>query len=85
MAYKYDPHEFWSSVDRLKDIRARLQEFPPHIRRKLQYLIYMAMEATRAACISTIEQEEFPQDNYERDMETDRTFLKQLVGSFNNN
>jgi hypothetical protein len=82
MGYMYNPHKFWSSVARIKGIKAELLKFPPSIRRDIQHIVYRAMEATRTACLATIDQREFPRNNYERNMETDREFLKGIVNSF---
>ena len=82
MIYKYNPQKFWGSINRIKEIKSKLLGFPPSLRRKIKLLLYMAMEATRRACIATIEENDEESNSYRRDMETDRKFLEEVVSSF---
>lgn len=83
MTYKYNPRQFWSSVDTIKSIRDELERFHPQLREEIIALLYRAMEETRKACIATVEHDEgFPRNSCERDMETDRKALEEILASF---
>jgi hypothetical protein len=84
MGYVYDPEKFWSSVEAIKGIKNELLKLSPEMRGRLREYIYRAMEATRKASMSTIDDEDFPRNSFEHDMETDRKALAEVISSFKN-
>ncbi|MFH1249129.1 MAG: hypothetical protein V1660_03175 [archaeon] len=82
MNYKYDPGQFWGSMDKIKEIKGRLDEYPLSERDEIKRLLYRAMNATREACIATIDEEALEHSSYQRDKETDREFLIEVIDTF---